>query len=131
MLLCYFWVFLGKVTKNFSFQSKRWLSQKGALKYSESFFFNMFENGKILSNIWICLNNCFWSNQLKGTIINKDCFSPQSEPHTAKLCFSVVFKHFCWHSPRNYRFSQKSDYLRKEHWNSLKRGKSWEKFGFV
>ena len=95
------------------------------------FFLTCLKMRKILRNIWICLNNCFWSNQLKGTIINKDCFSPQSEPHTAKLCFSVVFKHFCWNSPRNYLFSQKSDYLRKEHWNSLKRGKSWEKFGFV
>ena len=29
-----------------------------------------------------------------GTTINKNCFSFQSEPHTAKLCFSVVLKHF-------------------------------------
>ena len=26
--------------------------------------------------------------------MNKNCFSPQSEPHTAKLCISVVFKDF-------------------------------------
>ncbi len=26
-------------------------------------------------------------------ILTKNCFSPQSEPHTAKLCFSVVLKH--------------------------------------
>ena len=77
MLFCYFWAFLGKVTENFLFQSKRWLSQKGALKYSEIIFLNMFQNGKILRNIWICLNNCFWSNQLKGTIINKDFFLPK------------------------------------------------------
>ena len=25
---------------------------------------------------------------------NKNCFSLLSEPHTAKLCFSVVLKHF-------------------------------------
>ena len=27
-------------------------------------------------------------------ILTKTCFSPQSEPHTAELCFSVVLKHF-------------------------------------
>ena len=26
--------------------------------------------------------------------INKNYFFPQSEPHTTKLCLSVVFKHF-------------------------------------
>ena len=29
-----------------------------------------------------------------GTKINKNCFSPYSQPHTAKLCFSFVLKHF-------------------------------------
>ena len=28
-------------------------------------------------------------------ILTKTCFSPQSEPHTAKLCFSVVLSIFC------------------------------------
>ena len=26
--------------------------------------------------------------------MNKNCFPPQSEPHTAKLCIFVVLKHF-------------------------------------
>ncbi len=29
-----------------------------------------------------------------GEILTKTNFFPQSEPHTAKLCFSVVLKHF-------------------------------------
>ena len=29
-----------------------------------------------------------------GTKINKKCFSPHSEPHSAKLCFSVVLNIF-------------------------------------
>ena len=29
-----------------------------------------------------------------GLNINKNSFTPQSEPHTTKLCLSVVFKHF-------------------------------------
>ena len=67
----------------------------------------MFEKGQILRKIWICLNNCFWSNQLKGTNINKNGFSPQNKPHTAKLCFSVVLKYFRANSLKTSLFSQK------------------------
>ena len=31
----------------------------------------------------------------KGIYINKKRFSPQSEPHTVKLCLSDVLKNFC------------------------------------
>ena len=31
----------------------------------------------------------FLIKQVKGYNMNKNCFSPQSEPHSAKLCFSV------------------------------------------
>ncbi len=47
-------------------------------------------------------------------------FSPQSEPHTAKLCFSVVLKYFRGNSQRTSLFSPKFDYLRKEHRNTQK-----------
>ena len=36
----------------------------------------------------------FLIKPVKGDNINKNCFSPQSEPHSAKLCLSVVLKHF-------------------------------------
>ena len=36
----------------------------------------------------------FLIKPVKGININKNFFSPQSEPHTAKLCLSVVLKHF-------------------------------------
>ena len=36
----------------------------------------------------------FLIKQVKcGKYQTKTCFSPQSEPHTAKLCFSVVLEH--------------------------------------
>ena len=38
-----------------------------------------------------------------GEILIKTCFSPQSEPYSAKLCFSVVLKHF-WEIPRELLF---------------------------
>ena len=70
--------------------------------------------GKPRGKFGFVLNNTFCSNQKNGTNINKNCFSPQNEPHTAKLCFSVVCKHFGGNLLKNSLFSQKSDYLRKK-----------------
>ena len=46
--------------------------------------------------------------------------SPQNEPHTSKLGFSVVLKHFRVNSMKTSLSSQKGDYLRKKHWNNQK-----------
>ncbi len=53
-----------------------------------------------------------------GEILIKNCFSPESRPHTAKLSFSVVLKYFWGNSQLTSLFSPKSDYLRKEHLNT-------------
>ena len=37
----------------------------------------------------------FLIKSVKGININQKSFSPQSEPHTAKLSLSFVLKHFC------------------------------------
>ena len=69
-----------------------------------------------------------------GEILTKTCSSPQSEPHTVKLCFSVVLKNFRGNSQRTSLFSPKSDYFRKEPRNTqnkLEQGKSKGKLGFV
>ena len=50
--------------------------------------------------------------------IYKNSFSSQWVPQTAKLCLSVVLKHFEEYSQRTSLFSQKSDYLWKENWNT-------------
>ncbi len=42
-----------------------------------------------------------------GGILTKTCFSPQSDPQTAKLCVSVVLKHFRGNLQRTSLFSQK------------------------
>ena len=55
-----------------------------------------------------------------GQILIIKKISPQNEPHTAKLCFSFVLKHFGGHSLKTSLFSQKSDYLRKDHRNTQK-----------
>ena len=67
-----------------------------------------------------------------GGILTKTCFSPQSDPHTAKLCFSVDLKHFFGNSERSSLFSQKV-VISKTNSESLffltclKRVKSWGK----
>ena len=76
---------------------------------------------------------------VKGTIINKNCFSPQNEPHTAKLCFPIVLKRFRGNSLKTSLFSQKIKSLRnklRKIWSlffltSWKRRKSRERFGLV
>ena len=58
-----------------------------------------------------------------GEIITKKKFSPQSEPHTAKLCFSVVLNFF-WEIHREALFLLKK-------WRSQKGAlKSSESFFF-
>ena len=47
--------------------------------------------------------------------MNENRSSPQREPHTAKLCLSVVLKHLWGNSLRTFLFRHKSDYLRNEH----------------
>ena len=55
-----------------------------------------------------------------GEILTKTCFSLQIVPHTAKLCFSVLLKHFGGNSHWTSLFSQKSDNLRKDNRNTQK-----------
>ncbi len=71
------------VLKHFWGNSQRTLfiqkiySQKGTLKYSQSFFFNMFEKGQTLRKILICLNNGFDQTIKSGEILTKMFFSPK------------------------------------------------------
>ena len=96
------------------------LSQIRTEIFRKFVFLMIFEKRLILRKMWICISNFFWSFQLKGININKKCFSPQCVPHSVKLCLSVVLKHFWENSQRTSLFSQKSDYLWKEHWNTQK-----------
>ena len=93
MPFCCFKAFLEKFIENFSFRHKMTISKR-ALKYSESLLFLPCLKGKILRKIWICLNYCFWSNQLRGISINQKFFSPQSEPHTLNYAFLLFWSIF-------------------------------------
>ena len=121
------------------FSKKMNISERWTEKLRKLVLLNMFEKRRILRKIWICLNNFFLQIIKMRKILIKTCFSYLFDPHTAKLCFSVVLKHFWRNSQRTSLFSPKSDYLRKDHWNTPKvcfnwhvwKSKSWWKFVFV
>ncbi len=107
MLFSCFEAFSGKFTENFSFYSKKWLSQKGALIYSEYFFFlTCSKRGKSWENLDL-FKQLFLIKPVKGDKYLKKKFSPQTEQHTAKVCFSFLLKHFWENSQRTSLFSQK------------------------
>ena len=114
-------------------------SEKSTETLRKFVFLNKFKKGQIQRKLWICLNNFFDQTSKLGQILTKNCFSPQSEPQTDKLYFSVVLKHFFENSQRTSLFSQKLVISERSMKNSeswffltcLKSGKSWEKFGFV
>ncbi len=96
--------------KNSLFSQKVTMSERSIEILRNFIFFNKFEKGQIQRKIWICLNNFFFDQTSKrGQIFNTNFFSPQNEPHTVKLCFSVVLKHFWGNSLKSSLFSQKSD----------------------
>ena len=72
-------------------------------------------------------------------ILIKTSFSPQSEPHRAKLCYSVVLKHYWGNSQRTSLFSQKKQSQKETQkyteslfvLTCLKIGKSLGEFGFI
>ncbi len=116
MHFCCFKAFSGKFTVNFSFfVQKVNFSEMSTEILREFVFLNKFEKGKIVRKIGFVYRNVFDQTSKMGEILTKTKFSPQSEPHTAKLCFSVILKHFQGNSQRTSLFSQKRVYLRKQH----------------
>ena len=109
-----FWCIYGEIQRELLFLFKiMTISERSSELLRKFVFLNKFEKGKIQRKIWICLNNCFWSNHLKGTNINKNFFSPVCEPYTAKLCFSFFLKHFWGNSQRTSFFIKKKKFFFK------------------
>ena len=76
-------------------------------------FLNMFEKGQILKKIWICFKTLCDQTSKMEKIFKKTCFSPQYEPHTDKLCFSVVLKHFRGNSQKTSLLGQKVTFSKR------------------
>ncbi len=84
---------------NFSFfVQKVNISEMSRVIVRKFVFLNKFEKGQNLRKIWICFDNFFEQTSKMGEILTRTGFSPQSEPHRAKLCFSVVLKIFLGNS---------------------------------
>ena len=138
MPFCCFKAFLVKFIEKFSFRHKsdypneHWNTQK------VSFSYHVWK-GKILRKIWICLNYCFWSNQLRGINFNKKCFSPQSEPHTLNFAVLLFWSIFVEIHRELFFLDIKvaiSETSTEKHRKFVfltifERGKSWGKFRFV
>ena len=95
VVLKHFW---GNSQKTFLFRHKSDYRRTSTEILRNLFFLPCLTRGQILRKIWICLNNYFWSNQLKGININNNSFSPKRGPYTAKLSLSLLLKHFLGNS---------------------------------
>ena len=95
-----FWSIFGEFMENFFFNIKVTIAETSTEKLSHNVFLTMFERF-----IWICLNNPIFEEPFgKGININKNGFSPQSGPHSAKLCLSFFFKAFWGIFIENFSF---------------------------
>ena len=64
------------------------------MKYSESFFFLPYLKGANPEENLDLFKQLYSKKPVKWVKFKKNWFSPQSEPHTAKLYLSVVLKNF-------------------------------------
>ena len=109
-MLFFFLSIFGEIYRELHFLDQKVnISEKNREILRKFVFLNMFEKAQILIKIWIRITNYFRSNQLNVGNINKNFFSPQSEPHTAKLCFSVVLTHFWGKFTENFFFLVKKE----------------------
>ena len=107
MPTCCFEAISGKFIENFSFLVQKVTISEKAQKNTEFYFLNNLKSGKSWANFWFVYTTVFDQTSELGEILTKTSFSPQSEPHTTKLCSSVVLKHFGGNSQRTSLFCQK------------------------
>ena len=107
--------FRGNSLKIFHLGQKNYISERSSEIKRKFVFLNKCVKEQIQRKIRICCKQPFLFKAVKLDKYNKKKrFSPQTELHTATLCFSVGLKHFGGNSLKTSLFSQKSDYLRKK-----------------
>ena len=139
MLSCCFEAFSVKFTENSLFSQKSDISERNTDILGKFVFLSKFEKEQIQRKIRICCKQPFLFKAVKQDKYKQKCFSHQNLPHTAKLCFPVILKHFRWNSLKTSLFSQKKTLSEKAQKNlescffstSSKRNKSRGKLGFV
>ena len=127
------------LTKNFSLQSKKCLSQEEAKKHPENDFFSTsLKLGKKWENVLIWWKRLFLVKQVKKDKYYWKMFAPKNEPYTAELSFSSVLKYFRWKLTQKNFSSRSKKWLSQKHTmnhpefisTTLKREKYWGKFWF-
>ena len=113
MLSCCFEAFSGKIHRELLFLVIKLTISEKSTEVLRKLFFLKFEKGNSQENLDL-FKQLFLIKPEKGININKNCFSPQSEPHSPKLYFSGVLKLFRVKSQRTSLFIPKSEYLRKD-----------------
>ena len=131
--------FRGNSQRTFLFSPKNNYLRKNTELLRKFVFLNMFEKGQILRKIWICFKTLFDQTSKMEKMFKKNCYSPQCEPHTDKLCFSVVLKRFGGNYHRELLFivkkvaisERRPEILRMLFFFMFEKGKSWWRYGFV
>ena len=89
-----FWSILGEIYwEQFFLDIKVTISETRTEILRKFVFLTMFNRANSEENFVLFLQ-IFLIKTLKGIYINKNRFSSKCEPNTAKLCLSVVLKHF-------------------------------------
>ena len=86
-----FWSIIGKIQRELLFLVKKWLSQKGAMKYSESFFFNMFVLDKSWVKLWFVYITVLDQTSNLGQKLTKTVFLPK----VSHVQLNYTFLLFC------------------------------------
>ena len=133
-----FWSIFGKFIENFFFRhisdylgNEHWNTQKVCFSYH-------IWKGQIQRIIWICLNNCFWSN-LKNVInTNKNVFLHNVSHILLNNVFLLFWSIFVEIHRELFFLDIKvaisemsTEILRIFFFNIFEMGKSWGKFEFV
>ena len=102
-------------------------------------FLNIFEKGKILRKIWICLNKFFDQTSKRGEILTKTVFFAKVslvQLNYAFLLFEAFFGEIhreVLYLVKKVTISERSTEILRNFvfLNMFEKGKSWRKFGFI
>ena len=85
-----FWSILGEIQREILFLVKKNISERRIDILTKFIFLNMFENGHILTKIWMCLNKSFDEPSKRWQILTKNAFLPK----VSHIQLNYVFRLF-------------------------------------
>ena len=134
-----FWSIFGEIHRELLFLVKKVTISEMRTNTQKFVFLNIFQMGKVLRKIWICFKqNIYDFTSKRGQVLTKTVFLPKLSPLQLNYAF-LVFWSILGEIHRELLFfvkkvtisARSTEILRKFVFlKSLKRGKSWRKFGF-